>query len=132
MAECVFCQIAQGQLLCFKVYEDADFLGFLDIRPRTKGHTLIIPKAHYRWTWEVPNFGDYWEVAKKVATSALKGLDAEWLMFVTFGWQVHHAHIQIIPRYLEDAGEELPVVITKGFSKSEMQAIADKIVVGSR
>lgn len=43
---CVFCQIVAGAAPAIRVYEDEDYLGFLDIRPFTRGHTLVIPKQH--------------------------------------------------------------------------------------
>ena len=43
---CVFCQIVAGSAPAIRVYEDEDYLGFLDIRPFTRGHTLVIPKQH--------------------------------------------------------------------------------------
>ena len=46
MSDCVFCKIVEGKIPAKKVYEDADFLAFLDIHPLSPGHTLIIPKKH--------------------------------------------------------------------------------------
>jgi len=46
MAACVFCEIVAGAAPAVGVYEDDDFLGLLDIRPFTRGHTLVIPKQH--------------------------------------------------------------------------------------
>ena len=43
---CVFCEIVAGNAPAVRVYEDDDYLGFLDIRPFTRGHTLVIPKRH--------------------------------------------------------------------------------------
>ena len=43
---CVFCEIVAGTAPAIRVYEDAAYLGFLDIRPFTRGHTLVIPKQH--------------------------------------------------------------------------------------
>ena len=43
---CVFCEIVAGRAPAIRVHEDDDFLGFLDIRPFTRGHTLVIPKSH--------------------------------------------------------------------------------------
>lgn len=48
MQTCVFCQIVKGESPAYKIYEDQDCLAFLDIFPSTPGHTLIIPKTHYR------------------------------------------------------------------------------------
>ena len=52
------------------------FLAFLDIRPLNKGHTLIIPKKHYRWVWDVPNVGEFFEVARKIALAQKKAFNA--------------------------------------------------------
>ena len=43
---CIFCEIVADRAPAVRVYEDADYLGFLDIRPFTRGHTLVIPKQH--------------------------------------------------------------------------------------
>ena len=43
---CVFCEIVAGTAPAVRVHEDDDYLAFLDIRPFTRGHTLVIPKAH--------------------------------------------------------------------------------------
>jgi len=69
MDDCIFCKIVKGEIPAFKVYEDNDFLAFLDINPISVGHTLLIPKKHYRWVYDVPNFGEYWQVAQKIALS---------------------------------------------------------------
>lgn len=125
---CIFCQIAAGKIPCYKVYEDNDFLAFLDIRPLTRGNTLIIPKKHYRWVADVSNFGAYFEVAKKVGLATVKTLGAKWLQFLTIGLEVPHAHIRVIPRYSKDRQPEVPSLeIVESFSDEEMKAISDKI-----
>ena len=43
---CVFCAIVAGDAPAIRIYEDADYLAILDIRPFTRGHTLVIPKRH--------------------------------------------------------------------------------------
>jgi len=43
---CVFCEIVAGRAPAIRVHEDDGFLGILDIRPFTRGHTLVIPKSH--------------------------------------------------------------------------------------
>ena len=47
MEKDIFCKIVDGEIPCYKVYEDDDVLAFLDISQVTKGHTLVIPKKHY-------------------------------------------------------------------------------------
>lgn len=98
MEDCIFCSIVNGKIPAYKVYEDDSFIAFLDIFPRVKGHTLLIPKKHYRWVYDVPEFGTYWEVARKVAESIQKVMRAKSTSFVTVGEEVHHAHIHILPQ----------------------------------
>ena len=62
MENCIFCKIVSGEIPSYKVYEDNEFMAFLDVRPLNLGHTLVIPKKHYRWVWDVPNIGEYYEV----------------------------------------------------------------------
>lgn len=123
--DCVFCKIALGQIPAKKVYEDDNFLGILDISPLNKGHVQLIPKKHYRWSWDVPNFGEYWEVARKVAKGQMKALGAPMVEFLTHGMDVHHAHIWIVPIY----GEEVFINVSarKSFSDEEMEKTAKMI-----
>jgi histidine triad (HIT) family protein len=128
MEDCIFCKIVKGEIPCYKVYEDADFIAFLDIRPLTKGNTLVIPKKHYRWVYDVPNFGEYWLVAKKVSLAAIKSLNAERITFLTLGLEVSHAHIRVIPRYKKDLHGPVPDIdVFEKLTDSEMKEISDKM-----
>ncbi len=102
MTDCIFCKIIAKEIPCYKIYEDDKFLGFLDINPLNPGNSLLIPKKHYRWVIDVPEFGQYWEVAKKIAIASQAGLSAMSVSFLTLGFEVPHAHIRIIPRFSED------------------------------
>jgi histidine triad (HIT) family protein len=103
MDDCIFCKIASGQIPCAKIAENKDFFAFLDIKPLSTGHTLIIPKIHYRWTYDVPNFGEYWEFARTVGNRLIEVIKPEYLSYWTYGQEVPHAHIHIVPRYSNDA-----------------------------
>ncbi|OGM22269.1 hypothetical protein A2863_02910 [Candidatus Woesebacteria bacterium RIFCSPHIGHO2_01_FULL_38_9b] len=128
MKDCIFCKIVKGEIPAYKVYEDKDFLSFLDIKPLTKGNALVIPKKHYRWTYNIPNFGEYFEVAKKVALAAQDAFKAEWICFLTLGFEVPHAHIRVIPRYNKDLhGTVIDPNVYENFSKEEMEKIAEQI-----
>jgi histidine triad (HIT) family protein len=99
MNDCIFCKIVKGEIPCRKVYEDDKFLAFLDINPVSIGHTLLISKTHYRWVYDIPNFGEYWQVAQKLAIDIKNSaLNPEYISFITMGNEVDHAHIHIIPR----------------------------------
>ncbi len=97
MENCVFCKIVKGEILAHKVYEDEDFVAFLDINPQSVGHCQIIPKKHYRWVWQVPNVGAYFEVAKKVALAQQKAFGTDWILSKIVGDEVEHAHIWVYP-----------------------------------
>jgi histidine triad (HIT) family protein len=96
MNDCVFCKIVAGEIPSIKVYEDEDFLAFLDIHPQSPGHVQVIPKKHYRWVWDVPNIGKYFEVAQKIAKAQQKVFH-EWILSRIVGDEVHHAHIWLFP-----------------------------------
>ncbi|HVU06554.1 MAG TPA: HIT domain-containing protein [Candidatus Paceibacterota bacterium] len=97
MESCIFCKIVAGTIPAHKVYEDPDFLGFLDINPLSPGHALVIPKKHYRWVWDVPNAGAYFEIARKIALAQKKAFDTDFVLSKIIGEEVPHAHIWIYP-----------------------------------
>jgi len=97
--DCIFCQIVEGKIPSYKVWEDENFLAFLDIHPVFPGHTLVIPKKHFRWIWEVENYGEYFEKVREVAVLLKEKLNAEWIQVNVMGNDVSHAHVHLIPRY---------------------------------
>ena len=97
MDDCIFCKVVRGELPSYKVYEDENFLAFLDINPRAPGHTQIVPKRHYRWVWDVPNIGEYFEVARKIALAQKKAFDTEMILCRVTGEEISHAHVWILP-----------------------------------
>lgn len=96
---CVFCKIVKGKISAYKIYEDDNYLAFLDVQQVTPGKSLVIPKKHYRWAYEVDNFGDFFETARRIGLATKKALGAKWFTFMTWGLDAHHAHIHVTPRY---------------------------------
>ncbi len=123
MEDCIFCKIIEGKLPSYKIFEDEMYLGFLDIFPRTKGHSLLIPKKHYRWVYDVTDFGTYWEKVLIVTNAMKKAFNPSFITYVTHGLEVPHAHIHILPRFHEK--EFVPEI--KKFPKSELETIAKEI-----
>lgn len=123
MDNCIFCKIVKEEIPSFKIYEDENFLAFMDVFPRVKGHALVIPKKHYRWVYDVPNFGEYWEVSKTVAAKIQKSLNNGFISFLTMGEEVPHAHIHILPN-----GEGLKFGDVKSMSKEEIKELAEEIL----
>lgn len=125
---CIFCKIVSGDIPSYKVYDDKDFLGFLDIRPLNPGNSLLIPKEHYRWVYDVPNFGEYWEVAKKVGLATQEVVESHSINFLTLGYEVEHAHIRIIPRFDDDGHTDgISLSAVKQMAESEMKDVSAKI-----
>lgn len=97
MNDCIFCKIVRGEIPSYKVYEDEHFLAFLDIHPQSPGHVQVIPKTHYRWVWDTPNAGEYFEVVQKIAKAQQKAFDTDWILSKIVGDEVEHAHIWVYP-----------------------------------
>jgi histidine triad (HIT) family protein len=97
MTDCIFCKIVKGEIPSYKVYEDENFLAFLDINPKSPGHTQIIPKNHYKWVWDVPNVGKYFEIAQKIAKAQQKAFSTEMIRSRVEGEEIPHAHIWVFP-----------------------------------
>lgn len=99
MEDCIFCKIVAGQIPSNKVYEDDQVLAFLDIHPKGPGHTLLIPKAHYRWFEEMPDdvYDHVFRSAKKLSLE-MKAKGADHVQLGIVGKDVPHVHIHLIPR----------------------------------
>lgn len=104
---CIFCKIVERKIATHVVYEDDDFLAFLDVNPLSPGHTLVIPKKHYRWVWDVKNAGSFFEVAKKVALAQRKAFGVEMILSKIVGEEVPHAHIWVFPDKIASKVAEL-------------------------
>lgn len=96
MSECIFCKIVAGEVPCYKIYENEKFLVFLDVFPKTTAQTLVIPKEHVEWVWDVPNLGEMYEITGKVARH-IREVSGQPVRQMVYGFQVPHAHIQIRP-----------------------------------
>lgn len=128
MDNCIFCKIVKGEIPCYKVYEDDKFLAFLDIKPLNPGHTLVIPKEHYRWVWDVKYLGLYYEVVGRVARAIKQAYKIEQVVSLVFGEEVPHAHIWLVPRFEGDGhGAAINLANLKKLSADEMKATAEKI-----
>jgi len=101
----IFAKILRGELPCYKVYEDDKVLAFLDIMPRSSGHTLVLPKAPARNILDVgrDDLAHVVTVAQKVAKAAIQAFSADGITIHQFnegagGQVVFHLHVHVIPR----------------------------------
>ena len=126
--DCIFCEIVNGNIPSYKAYEDDDYLVFLDIRPLNLGHCLIIPKKHYRWVWDVPDIGAYYRLVRKVAVALKNIFKIEQVKSVVFGDEVPHAHVWLIPTFLNDGhGGALHFKKIKKIKENEMEWVVGKL-----
>ncbi len=122
---CIFCKIVRGEIPSHKVYEGADFLAFLDINPQSPGHLQVIPKQHYRWVWDVPNVGEYFEVVKKIAQAQMKAFETDWIISKIVGDEVQHAHIWALPGIKR--GNSSSQELLKKFDKKDFEGNVERI-----
>ena len=100
----VFAKILRGEVPCYKVHENRHTLAFLDIMPRSPGHTLVIPKAPARGILDIAD-DDFAEVARttrRIAAAAIKAFKAEGIIIQQFsepasGQVVLHLHVHVMP-----------------------------------
>lgn len=114
MADCIFCKIIAGEIPSSKVYEDDRVVAFLDISQVTPGHTLVVPKQHFRNLLEMDAdsasqlFARVPDIARKVmkATGA-KGMNILNNNEEIAGQTVFHTHVHLAPRYEETDGLQI-------------------------
>ena len=113
--DCVFCKIIKGELPCYKIYENEYVLAFLDISNDIEGHTLVIPKYHYK---NVLDCDDKYliEVAKAiklvsnhyVTNCGFAGVNILNANEKAAEQSVFHLHFHIIPRKVNDGQTTYP------------------------
>lgn len=103
---CIFCKIVRSDIPSEKVFENEDFLAFMDINPESPGHIQVIPKEHYRYVWDVPNIEEYFSIVRDLA-KAMQGLfNTEYVFSKIMGDEVHHAHVWLFPNPHEARGDK--------------------------
>jgi len=116
MTDCIFCKIVKKEIPSYKIYEDENFLAFLDIFPKTEGHCLVIPKKHVQWVWDYPELGKYFETVAKIARKFREISGEPIIRSVIWGWEVPHAHIHLLPGKTDNlngqqlSGDELEMI----------------------
>lgn len=122
----VFAKILRGEIPCFEVFRDERSFAFLDIMPRSPGHTLVIPRAPARGILDIADddLAAVARTARRIAIAAMKAFDAEGIILQQFsepasGQVVFHLHMHVMP---VRAGVELLPAQTR---KEDMAVLAD-------
>lgn len=95
----IFTRIIQGEIPCYKIYEDDNFFAFLDISPLAKGHTLVVPKKEtdYIFDLDEATYSAFFATAKKIAHAIETAVPCLRIGVAIVGLEVPHAHIHLIP-----------------------------------
>lgn len=114
------------------IYEDNNFLAFLDFKPFTEGHTLVIPKKHFETIYNIPNqeLADLSTTVKKVAIKVKTALNSDGISIVQNNGRaaeqhIFHIHFHVIPRF--EGKKPLSYDEAAKASRDELDAVAMKI-----
>ena len=123
----IFSKIVAGEIPCYKVAEDNDYLAFLDINPLVKGHTLVIPKHEVDYIFDLSDeeLAGLQLFAKKVAIALKAAFPCQRIGMAVLGMEVPHTHIHLIP--LTKESDMLFSNPKLTFTSDEFIAIANKI-----
>jgi histidine triad (HIT) family protein len=131
--DCIFCQIVQKKIPSNIVYEDANFVAFLDIRPANKGHTLVVPKNHIAdlFALSEEQVKELFATVRLVAQGIKRAIHSDAFNIIqnngaSAGQVIPHVHIHIIPRS-ENDGLNLGVFRQGKYEGNEISTIRDAI-----
>ena len=95
----IFQKILDGEIPCYKVAENADFLAFLDVNPLAKGHALVIPKKAVDYIFDMDDnqLAAMHVFAKQVAIAIKQVVPCKKIGMAVIGLEVPHAHIHLVP-----------------------------------
>ncbi len=95
----IFAKIIKGEIPCYKIAEDDNFLAFLDVNPNAKGHTLCVPKQEVDKIFDLEDdlYLGLMQFSKKVAVALKKTIPCNRIGMAVIGLEVPHAHVHLIP-----------------------------------
>ena len=123
---CIFCKISKGEISAVKIWEDRKYLAFLDMNPINPGHTLVLPKKHTDYIFDLKD-GEYKKLiltAKKIAKLLKEKLKSKRIGVLVEGFGVPHAHIHLIPI---NSGGEIDFKKAESMNQEELNKIAEII-----
>lgn len=122
----IFTKIINGEIPCYRIAEDENFLAFLDVNPNAKGHTLCIPKQEINKIFEMEDdlYMGLMQFSKKIAVALEKTVPCKRIGMAVVGLEVPHAHVHLIPLNEMD---EMRFQNKVSLSKEEFEALAKSI-----
>ena len=118
--DCIFCKIITKDIPAEIVYEDNDFLAFLDINPLVEGHVLVIPKKEVDYIFDIDDetYAGLMIFAKIVAEGVRKAIPCKKVGVSVIGLEVPHAHVHLIP---------MNAVSDMNFSREKLNPSAEQL-----
>lgn len=95
----IFEKIIQGEIPCAKIYEDDEFISFLDVNPLAEGHTLVLPKQPEPYIFDIADekYDRLMKLVKKIAMHLKEKTGCKRVCMAVIGWEVPHTHVHLIP-----------------------------------
>ena len=124
----IFTKIIKGEIPCYKIAEDDNFLAFLDVNPNAEGHTLCVPKQEIDKIFDLEDdlYIGLMEFSKKIAIALEKTVPCKRIGMAVIGLEVPHAHVHLIPLNEMD---EMRFKNKVSMTKEEFEALAKQIQV---
>jgi histidine triad (HIT) family protein len=129
--KCVFCRIIARKLPASIVYENENYIAFMDRSPFNEGHTLVCPKKHGETVWDMsePEIGGLFALAARISKAVMKATASDGFRFVQNNGEaanqmVAHVHVHMIPVRLSDKGQWMD---RKKFSAEQLEETAVRI-----
>ena len=122
----IFTKIIKGEIPCYKIAEDDNFLAFLDVNPNAKGHTLCVPKQEIDKIFDIQDdlYLGLMQFSKQIAVALEKTVPCQRIGMAVIGLEVPHAHVHLIPLNEMD---EMRFQKKVSMTKEEFEALAKKI-----